>query len=179
MNYFEYLKKRIAFYAVSGIIAGLVLCTVIAVHRYNSHMSRMLSDMELINLNSEKVKAQIQDIDGLGEYFMREFNLDVRNVNTDGSIYRALDEITSNLQEAVITVGRSEKNRGKKELSVAVNAPMRDYNMILDYVQYLESFRVPDYEIREISITREQSGKVSLRVQGGLVIPLLNEGASS
>ncbi|MCP4296669.1 MAG: hypothetical protein GY786_13780 [Proteobacteria bacterium] len=63
------------------------------------------------------------------------------------------------------------------ELPVDIEATMKSYNMIVDYVDYIESFRMPDYEIRHIAISKGQEAKVVLDINGVFLMPPLEGGA--
>ena len=50
-------------------------------------------------------------------------------------------------------------------------ANMKNYKKIIEYVGYVESFRIPDYRIENISISRDPLGKVTLSIKGVFVVP--------
>jgi hypothetical protein len=171
MNYFDYLRKRFPFYIISGIVFGLALFSLIAVGRYHSHITGVLSDMETIVLNKDKVKKQVREIDDLDRYFKKEFNLDLKNVNMERYVFRALDDMKAHFQHAVINVNRFENSGGTQELPVAISTPIRNYAIVLDYVHYLEAFTLPDFEIRHLTIRKGQLGEVTMNINGSFVMP--------
>jgi hypothetical protein len=171
MNYFDYLRKRFPFYIISGIVFSLALFSLIAVGRYHSHITGVLSDMETIVLNKDRVKKQVREIDDLDRYFKKEFNLDLKNVNMERYVFRALDNIKDRFENAVINVNRFENAGGTQELPVAISTPIRNYAMVLDYVHYLESFTLPDFEIRNMTISKGQVGEVTMNINGSFVMP--------
>jgi len=164
---------------ISGIAFGVALFSLIAVGRYHSHITAVLSDMETIVLNKDKVQKQIQEIDALDRYFKREFNLDLTNVNMEGFVFRALDDLKAHFQNAVINVNRFENSGDARELPVAISTPVRNYATVLDYVHYLESFTLPDFEIRQMTISRGQVGEVTMSINGSFVMPALQAGAQT
>ena len=171
MNYFDYLRRRFPFYIICGIVFGIALFALIAVGRYHSHITGVLSDMEAIVLNKDKVKKQVREIDDLDRYFKKEFNLDLKNVNMERYVFRALDDIKDHFQSAVINVNRFENSGGRQELPVAISTPIQSYTMALDYVHYLESFTLPDFEIRHMKISKGQVGEVIMNINGSFVMP--------
>jgi len=179
MNYFDYLRRRFPLYIISGIVFGCALFVLIVVGRYHSHLTAVLSDMDTIVLNKDKVKKQIREIDDLDRFFKREFNLDLKNVNIERYVFRALDDIKAHFQSAVINVTRFEHSGGTQELPVAIIAPIQNYSMVLDYVHYLESFTLPDFEIRHLKIRKEQVGEVTMTINGSFVMPSFVTGGST
>jgi hypothetical protein len=171
MNYFVYLRKRFPLYCFSGIIFGLALFSLIATGRYHAHITGVLSDMETILLNKDTMKNQVRKIDDLDRYFQREFNLDIKSVNVERHIFQALDAMRARFQDAVINVNRFEPAGGTQELPVTISTPVRNYAVVLDSVQYLESFRIPDFEIRHLTVRKDQTGGVSMIINGAFVMP--------
>lgn len=171
MNYFDYLRKRFPLYIISGIVFGIALFSLITVGRYHSHITGVLSDMETVVLNKDKVNQQIREIDDLDRYFKKEFKLDLKNVNMERYVFRALDSIKDRFQNAVINVNRFENSGGTQELPVSISTPIRNYAMVLDYVHYLESFTLPDFEIRYMTISKGQVDEVTMNINGSFVMP--------
>lgn len=176
MNDYNYLKSQFPFYIICGIVFGLALFMLIAVHQYNDHLSRVLSNVDDVILNKNKIVEEIQEMDNVAAYFKREFDIDVANIDTELYIFQSLDEIKRKLQNAAITVTSFEKVQGKQELPVSIVAQVKNYKMILDYVKYIESFRIPDYEINNISIVKDESGKVILNIKGSFIMPKIGSG---
>jgi len=170
MTYYNYLKKRFPFYIISGVILCVALFSLITIHRYNAHLMQTLSDMNNIRTGKGNVRKQINEINTSKTYLERKFNIDVANVDPDTYVFNTLDEIKSNLQNAVITVSGFETAGGKKKLPVSIVAHVNSYKMILQHLKYLESFRIPDFSIREFRIAQE-SGKIVLSIQGFIIMP--------
>jgi hypothetical protein len=171
MNYSGYLKKKFPGYFLSGILAGIFLFGLIVLHRYEETLSLALQDMQSIGVNKENVSRQLREIEDVSRYFDREFGIDIRNVDADGALLRALDEMKMSLQGATFTVSNIETKNGKKMIEVTISAPMESYDMILDYITFIESFRLPDYEVRSFSISKGEAGKVIMYVKGAFVMP--------
>ena len=176
MNYFDYLRRRFPLYVISGIVFGLSLFSLIAVARYHSHVTGVLSDMKTIVLNKDKVKKQTREIDDLDRYFKKKFNLDLTNMNMERLVFQALDDIKARFQNAVITVNRFEAAGDTRELPVAISTPIGNYATVLDYVHYLESFTLPDFEIRHMTVSKGQVGEVTMNINGSFVMPSFRTG---
>lgn len=179
MNYSGYLRKRFPLYIISGIVFGLALFALITVGRYRAHITDVLSDMETIVLNRGKIEREVRRIDELDRYFKREFHLDLNNVNMDKHMFRAVDRVHGRFRNAVVNINRSEIAGSMQELPVSIVTPVRSYAMILDHIGYLESFVLPDFEIRNMSVRRGQAGEVSLSVNGALVMPSFRPGGQT
>ncbi len=171
MNYFGYLKKKFPGYFLSGLLAGLFLFVLIALHRYEETLSNALQDMQSIGANKESISMQLRQIEGVKKYFSREFGIDIQRVDADEALLRALDDMKENLQRATFAVSNIEKKNGKKMIEVTISAPMDSYHMILEYITFIESFRMPDYEVQNLSISRGEGGIVTMYVKGVLVMP--------
>lgn len=172
MKAFNYLKRSFALYLTTGIAMGIALFATILIPRYNNHLFQDLYDIKNINISKGKIKRQIQGINSVKDFLRNGFHMDVTDVNSERNIFLALDNIKSNLQGAVITVDDIQEKNGRKELPLAIVVPVWKYGMALDYLNYLASFRIPDYEIKHILISKEESGAVSLSIKGTLVMPV-------
>ncbi len=171
MKYFEYLKSRFPFYLVSGIVFGAAVFLLITADRYNVYLVDKLGDMEQINVKKVNVKKYSGEIDTLESYFRDNFRIDVTSMNADKFLFQAVDDLKTNLQEAIISAKRYDQNTGKKELPVEILANMKSFEMIIDYAGYMESFRVPGYNIDSFTISQDQLGAVTLNVKGVFVMP--------
>ncbi len=171
MKYFNYLKKNFPLYIASSIILGVSVFLLITISRFNNNLQTMLKDtQDMIYING-KIMEQIKQTDSLTKYVSDNFGVDMSSANSEKPIFRVLDDMKSNLTDASITVQNFEKNGDSIRLHVTIRAPMKSYRMILDYATYLESFRLPDYEISAISISDAQAGKIVLIINGALVMP--------
>ncbi len=170
----NYLKRSLALYLATGLAMGIALFAAILIPRYNNHLYQDLYDIKNISISSGKIKRQIQEINTVKDYLGNEFNMDLSDPNSERNIFLALDNIKTNIQGAVITIEDFQEINGRKELPLVIVIPVWEYGIILDYLNYLESFRIPDFEIGHILITKEQSGAVSLSIKGTLVMPALD-----
>ena len=172
MTYYNYLKKRFPFYIISSVILCVALFSLITIHNYNAYLIQTLSDLNSVRTGKSNVRKQIDEIITAKSYLKRTFNIDVTNVDPDTYVFNTLDEIKSKLRNAVITVSGFETAGGKKKLPVSVVAHVNSYKMILQHLKYLESFRIPDFSIKDIKISQEAE-KVVLNVQGFIIMPSL------
>ncbi len=171
MNYFRYLKKSFAPYLLSGLVLGIAVFSLITGQRYSSHLSGVLADMNNITENKDRIKKQIVEIDDLVDFFREKYDVDFSDANYDAIIFRTLDRMKSDLDKATIRVGHFDPKAGAKELVVEIEATVSSYRMIVDYVEYVEALRIPDYRIEDISISREEEGRIVLYIRGFLVMP--------
>lgn len=170
MTYYNYLEKRFPFYIISGVILCVALFSLLTIHRYNAHLTRTLSDLNSVRTGKSHMTKQIDEIITAKTYLERKFHIDVTNVDPDTYVFNTLDEIKSNLQNAVITVSGFETAGGKRKLPVSIVARVNSYKMILQHLKYLESFKIPDFSIREIKVSQE-AGRVVLNIQGFIIMP--------
>lgn len=173
MKSFNYLKRSFAIYLTTGLLMGAALFAAILIPRYNNHLFQALYDVKNINISKGKIKRQIQEINDLKDDMQSGLHVDVRNINSERNLLLALDDIKTNLSEAVITVEDIQGKNGLRELPLSVVVPVWKYSMVIDYLNYLEAFRIPDYEISHILINKEESGAVSLSIKGTLVMPVI------
>ena len=173
MRYFDYLKKSFPFYVISGIILSIAVFSLITIHRHNGRLSIVLTDMNNISNNQFQVKKEIKEIDNLLAQLRDKFHVDIDNINTDTIIISALDNFKNELGSASIQVSEFLRKGGRTELPVTIEAPVSDYSAIIDYMKHIESFRMPDYKIDYLFISKGQSGNMMLRIRGALIMPLL------
>ncbi len=171
MRYFEYLKSRAPFYLVSGIVFGVVVFLLIIAGRYNDYLVNKLDDMEKINVKKADVKKHSGEIDMLESYFRDNFRIDVTSRNADKFLFQAVDDLKTNLKNAKIVAKTYDQRSGKKELPVEIWAKMKSFEMIIDNTEYIESFRVPGYQIDSLTVSRDPQGEVILNVKGAFIMP--------
>ncbi len=174
MNYFNYIKKSLPFYLVSGVILALSVCSLIISHGYNKDLHDTLGIIQDTGLKKSLVKKEINKTEALIKYIREDLDVDMTRANPEGLMFRALDEIKANLPNALITVSRFEEKGNKNELPLELEAGMKNYKMVLDYVAYVESFRIPDFEIRHISVSKGQTGGIVLKIEGALLMPAMD-----
>jgi len=172
MNYFRYLKKSFLVYIISGVLLGLALFSLVTVHRYKNFLKESFETIKNINQKDEDLKKEINQIDSLISDFRNSFGIQEEGINPEKLILHALDEIKMHLNYALVTVSRFENAAGEKRLPVEMRIPVNSYRSVIDTVGYIESFRLPDFRIKNLSIGREQAGGVVLSIQGSLVVPV-------
>jgi hypothetical protein len=176
MKYFDYLRNIFPLYLISGIVLGLILFSLIIIHRYNNYLTDILDVIKNTTLTKEHIRNQINKIDAVIKYIKDDLGLDViTDAYSERLIFQALDDIKTNLKDASITVTSFEEIEGGKRLPVEISASMKNYRMVIDYVNYIESFRIPKYKINYISISKEQTGTIALNIKGALIMPSLGE----
>lgn len=172
MKAFNYLKHSITIYLTTGLMMGVSLFAAILIARYNSHRFQDLYDIKKISISEGKIKRQLQEIHDLKDVVQRRMHIDLQNVHSARNIFLALDDIKATLPDAVITVEDIQEKNGRRELPLSLVVPVRKYSMIIDCLSYLEAFRIPDYEISHVLVSKEESGAVSLSIKGTLVMPV-------
>ncbi|MBI5100030.1 MAG: hypothetical protein HZB30_12440 [Nitrospirae bacterium] len=172
MKYFKYLKNSSSFYIISGLAFGLAVLSLVAIHRYNNSLRDTLNTVESINLKEDDIKKEITQIDTLIKYFQDNFGVREKEINSERLILQALDDMKTHLNNASINISRFEEAPGVRQLSVEIKIPVNGYRTIIDYVNYIESFSLPKFRIKNLMIIKEETGGVVLDIQGGFVIPL-------
>lgn len=171
MNYFKYLKSRFPFYIISGTVFSILVFSLVILQRYNGYLSATLDDMKSINAKKIRVSEYIREIDALEEYFRDNFGMEVTDKNSDKFIFQAIDDLKAHMQDAVVTISKFEKSNNGRELPVEILAPVKNYKMVTDYIGYVESFRIPDFKIKNVLVSRDPSGNVMLNVKGYFIMP--------
>jgi len=172
MRYFDYLKNKFPLYVISGVILGLSVFSLIIIHKYNAYLTDTLETINKMTSHRKQIEEQIGRIDTMMRYIKDSLNLNAEErITPEMLILKTLDEIKTNLKGSKINVTNFKKTQGMKVLPVDIKAPMRDYRMILDYLAYIESLRLPRYKINYISVTKERVGTVVLNIRGSLIAP--------
>lgn len=171
MNYFTYIKKGLPLYIAGSIVLALAVFSLITVHRYNRHLDDTISVIKEISLKKQMVKNEIDKTAALIKYIREDLDADMTQANPERLLFHALDDIKSNLPNALITVSRFEETANRYELPVEIEAGMDNYKMILNYVAYIETFRIPDFKITRLAISKGQTGGIVLKITGILIIP--------
>lgn len=171
MNYHDYLKKRFPPYVLTGVVLALSVFTLLTAHRYSNHLLDTQDMINIMSLNKNKVKNEANKIHAFSNSLSEEFNLDLETASSEGLIFEALDKIKAHLKDTSVAVSTLEETNGLKELPIAIETQARNFRMILDHLHYLESFRLPVYKIRNLSIRRDDTGEVLLTINGVLAMP--------
>jgi len=171
MKYLNYLKNTFRLYLISGIALSLVVFLSIILYRYNNYLVGALHIEEDISLNKGKVKNQTHEIDTAIKYFKDDLNLDLTDAYFEKLVFQTLDSVKTKMQDASITVTTFEEAEGQKRLPVEIKASVQTYRELTDYVEYIESFRIPEYKINQISISKGQKGDIVLDIKGVIAAP--------
>ncbi len=171
MNYYLYLKKKFPVYIISGIIISLTAFTAVALNRYDNHLSNILYDLETIGLNKNKIQNKVREIDSINSYFKSKYKIDITDVNSEREILKALDRMKGQMPEARITATKFNRDMGTMLLPVDIQLRIDSYNVLIDTVEYLDSFRVPDYTIRGLQIAEGSANEFVLIINGALSMP--------
>lgn len=170
MNSFNYIKKHLPYYLVSGAILALSLASMIIAHRYNNELHDALGLTKDISIKKGLVKREIGRTDALIKYIRDDLDADMGRPDPERLLFRALDDMKSNLPGALIKVSRFEGKENINDLPVEIEAGMKNYKMVLDYVAYIESFSLPDFQIEHLAISRVR-GSMVLKIAGVLTMP--------
>jgi len=171
MNYYKYLKDIFPLYIISGILLGLAVLSLFAVHRYKDTLRDTRNNLEHMNLKVNEMRNETDRIDSLIMTFQNNFGIREEKFHPERHILHALDDMKGHLNNASIIVSGIEDISGEKQLPVEIRIPVNSYRSVIDYTRYLASFRLPKFRIKNLSIMEEQRGGVILDIQGGLVMP--------
>ena len=131
------------------------------------------------------MKKQSAEINALQAHLQREFNLDVSSSNSDILLFESLDSMQSRLNGSScarstlprIIISRFKESGNEKSLPVEMDTYVTNYRAILDHLNYIESFRLPDFKVQQLIIAGEQTGKVLLKIKGAFTMPPLESHA--
>ncbi|MBC8412844.1 MAG: hypothetical protein ISR96_01935 [Nitrospira sp.] len=173
MNYFKYVKPGLISYVTAGVVLAVTLFSLIAAYRYNDYLSNVRQELNDININKYRVKQQGAALNALSESFMLEFGIDAETMDPELKILEAVDKIKKDLADAEVIVGSIEEVPGYKELSVTIKKTMTDYKMIIEFAEYVESWKLPDFQIRNFSVAKTGTGSIDLSIDAALSVPVL------
>jgi len=173
MEYFKHLKEKFPFYLSSGIICAILLFMVIVLNSYSGHIDKKLFDLRKISTNKEKITRQVKEIDAVTVYLKNEFGLDASDINPNVLISAALDEIKKNLADSTIMVSSFRDSGDGSTHNIDIEMPIKNYSMLVQRFQYLESFRIPKYKINNFTLSKGNPGEMVLNIYGSFVMPSL------
>lgn len=173
MNKSDYLKNRFPFYIGSGVVLGLALSALIVLHSYNEHLWQVLNDMHKVSINTYRMKKQIRELDAASEHFRSRYRVDFPGTAPGTVLLRALDSFRADMPEASIAVKEIKKTAEGSKLPVELEAPMKNYAMVLDYVNCVEEFRIPDFRISHMRVFHDPAAGIILRLSGYFLMPSL------
>lgn len=177
MNWFNYIKKSLPVYLASGVMLAATLSSLLVIQRYNIHFDNTIEGIKDLSLKKDLLKKESAGTEALIKHIKDDLDADMTQADPEKLMFRALDNMKAALKDASITVPALEGTGNSNELPLNIEAGMKNYKMILDYVAYLESLEIPGFEIRSIDISKDTSGGVLLRISGALVMPSVNADA--
>jgi hypothetical protein len=130
----------------------------------------VLDDTRDIRRNKGRIVKQIKEIDTAVDYFKKKFNIDTENVDPEAQIFQTLDRMKARMTNAKFTVN-TYGDSDKRAVPVDIELPVKNYSALVRYVQYVESFRIPSYEINYFSVRENDSKTMILRLQGKFLMP--------
>ncbi len=74
-------------------------------------------------------------------------------------------------RDAEIKVEPFKQKDGVRALPLKISASVTSYGTILKYLNYVESLRLPKFNIGQMSINKEDTGKVTMSIAGNLAMP--------
>ena len=178
MNYFQYLRKKFPFYIISGIVLSLAAFMAVSLHRYDDHLFNVLSDLQTIVINKNKIQNKVGEIDSISGYFKNTYQIDISEVSSERQILKALDTLKDHMPEARITATKFSRDMDTMLLPVEIQLKIENYNMLVNTVEYIASFRVPDYKINRLYISEGSPGDLVLLINGDLSMPEFNQESS-
>ena len=179
MNYYSYQKRNIVVYCISGLFLACILFVLISLHRYNNYLLNAQGNINSVGAKKYMMKRQSNEIDTLQASLQRKYNLDVTSSNSGILIFESLDRMQSRLKEAKITISKFKESGSEKSLPVEIDTYVKNYRAILDQLNYIESFRLPDFKVQQLIIAGEHTGKVLLKIKGSFTMPPLESQVSS
>jgi hypothetical protein len=132
----------------------------------------VLDDSRNINRNKGRIVKQVKEIDAAVDYFNEKFNMDTENVDPEAQIFRTVDRMKARMTNAKFTVLPYDESE-KRAVPVNIELPVKNYSSLVRYVQYVESFRIPRYEIHNFSVRENDSKIMILRMHGKFLMPSL------
>jgi len=174
---FNYLKKTFIVYFVASIALGIIASSLIIIHKYNMGLTNTIQLINKIMANKQEVKDQIDKMDAIVKYLKDNIVTNISEVSSEGSFFQAIDTMKTNLKDATITMTKFEESGDEKRIPVDITIPVKNYNMIVDYVGFIESLNIPRYKVNGFSISKsnELGGGVVLKIQGYLLAPLIEQ----
>lgn len=174
-----FLKNVFLVYLISGTLMGILVFFLIIIHRYNEHLINAFDVVKKISENKRIAKDQTSKMEAVLRYFGEELKIDTTNSGAEKLFFKTLDDIKTNLKGAIITVAKLEELEREKKLPLDISVPVKDYKMIVEYMNYLQSLRrIPSYRVGSFSISKGQEGVVILKIHGDLRAPSLKTGKS-
>ncbi len=173
MNYFQYLRTKFPVYIITGVVMSLTVFMAVSLHRYDNHLLNVLTDMHTIGLNKNKIQDKVEEIDSILSYFRNTYQIDITDVNSEIMILKTLDTLKDQMPAARITATKFNRNMGNIFLPVDMQLKIENYNMLVHAVDYLYSFRIPDYTIKNLLVSEGAPGEIVLSVNGVLSMPAL------
>ncbi len=174
MNYFQYLRNKFSIYIISGVVLSLTAFMAISLHRYDNHLSNVLFDLQTIVRNNNKIQDKVEEIDSISSYFKSKYQIEITDINSKRQILKALDKLKDHMPEARITATKFNRDTDTMLLPVEIQLNINNYNMLLNAVEYIASFRIPDYKIKRLYISEGPPGELALLINGDLSVPEFN-----
>ncbi len=173
MQTFHYLKNTFLVYIIRSIILGFAIFSLITVHKYNNYLTDTLGTVKKIVNNKSKVRRQIDTMEGMIKYLRDDLKIFGTDMDSEIIFFHTVDNIKKHMEGALITITDFKEVGDEKILPVQIFVPIKNYNMLLDYAGYIESFNIaPQYKVNRFSLSRQSKGEYVLDIQGVLRAPV-------
>lgn len=176
------LKKLLFFYAVSALVAAILISGSLLTEAYIMSLSDTLDKFQTLKINSIKMKEASRKAGETLAAVQTAFSSYEKTEAMEGILLTAVDSIKARMKGADVTVTNFEKKGSEIELPIAVTGTIQDYADFINHIGYLQSLPSPIFYMSGITMTDqsdEKNAAISFEIRGTLKMQAVLLGGSS
>jgi len=175
-------KKLLRYYAVSALLAAVLISGAMLTENYMRSLSDTLDKFQTLKINSIKMKEASRKAGETFALISSAFSSYDKMEAAEGTILTTVDSIKSRMKTAEITVTNFEKKGSEIELPVIVTGTIEDYAAFISHIGFLQSLPSPIFTISGVIISDQSDEKnalVNFEIRGALKMHTVPLGGSS
>ncbi len=156
------LKTLLLRYALSAILATVLVSGAIITESYISSLGDTLNKFQTLKINSVKMKDASRKEGEIIASVRSIFRSYAKGEATEGTILTAIDSVKSHMKNADIMVDNFERKGNETTLPVTLTGMVHDYTAFINDIGYLQSLISPFFNINSVSIANPSDQKGAL-----------------
>ena len=176
------LKTLLLRYALSAILATVLVSGAIITESYISSLGDTLNKFQTLKINSVKMKDASRKEGEIIASVRSIFRSYAKGEATEGTILTAIDSVKSHMKNADIMVDNFERKGNETTLPVTLTGMVHDYTAFINDIGYLQSLISPFFNINSVSISNpsdEKGALVNFEIKGALRMQSVNMDSKS
>ncbi len=169
------LGRTAIYHLLAGIALSIMFIVVLTLYRYERSLLTHSKRIEAVTMNTLKLSEETAILDALKKKIDVMLPSEYNSKSHRELMLLALDGIKTNIKKSEIKVSNFEDAGGELSLKTNLTIPVNDWNILLKDIQYLQTPRLPSFDIKSLLIKAggaESSGGLPVcAIEGSFKMP--------